>query len=380
MKVGIVTPYFYPVLGGVQEHVFNLHRQLRMQGHQVKIITSNFGGRADIESLPEKDLVRIGRAVAIPMNRSISQVALPYRLGPKVKQLLEREDFDILHVHEPLAPTLPLAVLRHSTTANMGTFHAYSSSSLGYPFARSFLLKYFRRLHGRIFVSQASKEFISRYFKGDCRIIPNGVDVHRFSPEVPPIGKYRDGKVNLLFVGQLVPKKGLIHLLRALRILRPRFSDLRLLVVGRGPLERCYKRWACRHIGDGVHFEGAQHKLLPSYYATCDIFCAPSPAGAESFGIVLLEAMASGKPVVASNILGYNEVLTHGGGLLFQPGDPEDLARAIHALLLNPSLRQSMGREGRRIALDYSWEHISRSVLDYYSEVMEEVKVRARRR
>lgn len=368
-------------MGGVQEHVLNLYLQLPTRGHSVKIITSHFGGEADIPGLREEDVLRIGRAVPVSINRSVARVTIPYRLGQKVKEVLNRGKFDVLHVHEPLAPTLPLVVLKHSRAINVGTFHAYSSSSLGYPLARPFLQKYFDRLHGRIFVSGAAKLFMNRYFRGKCEIIPNGVDVHRFNPQVSPIEKYRDGKLNILFVGQLVPKKGLIYLLEAFRLVKPKFPDTRLIVVGSGPLEKSYKRWVDEHMGEGVYFEGTQHELLPSYYATCDIFCAPSPPGSESFGIILLEAMASGKPTVASDILGYDEVIHHGlDGLLFKPEDPQDLARSLELLLADPSLRQRMGKEGRRRALLYSWEEVSRSVSDYYSQVIEEQKPKGRAR
>lgn len=371
LKIGIVTPYFYPVLGGVQEHVFNLYLKLLGHGHTVKILTSHFGRPAKIKSLEEKDVLRVGRAVPVYFNRSISRVTVPYRLDKRVKIMLKRERFDILHLHEPLAPTLPLLFLKHSGSFNIGTFHAYSSSSLGYPLLKPLLMKYFRRLHGRIAVSNAAKGFISRYFKGNYRIIPNGIDVDRFNPRVPPIDRYRDGNLNILFVGSLVPKKGLIFLLEAFKLIRPKFPRTRLIVVGSGPLEKSYKNWAGKHIGEGVFFEGAQHELLPSYYATCDIFCASSPAGAESFGIILLEAMASGRPVVASEILGYDEVITDGKeGLTFEPGNSRDLARALGVLVANAPLREKMGRAGRRTASEYSWDEVSRSVSDYYSEVI----------
>ncbi len=372
MKVGIVTPYFYPVLGGVQEHVFNLYRQLLSRGHRAKIISSHFRGRADVENLPGRDLIRIGKAIPVVANQGIAQVTIPYRLEPQIRRLLGEESFDILHIHEPLAPTLPLLFLKHSKAMNIGTFHAYSDSSLGYPLVRPLLLKYFHKLHGRIAVSPAAREFIGRYFKGNYRVIPNGVDVQRFSPETPSIGKYCDGRLNILFVGRLIPRKGLRCLLRAFQHLKREFAETRLIVVGSGPMENSYRQFARERIGESVCFEGAQHHLLPSYYATCDIFCAPS-CRPESFGVVLLEAMASGKPVVCSNIVGYR-YLTHEGrdGLLFQAENDMELARALGTLLADRSLRRRIGTEGRRNALRYSWEEVGKCILDYYSEVVEE--------
>lgn len=374
MKIGIVTPYFYPALGGVQEHVFSLYKQLTKSGHVVKIITSHFERGGDIESLPTRDVVRIGKAVPIPMNQSVARVAIPCGLRLKIKRLLDKERFEILHIHKPLAPTLPLPFLEHSRAINIGTFHAYSSSSLGYPLARPFLLKYFRRLHGRICVSQAAKEFVSRYFRGDYRVIPNGVDIQRFNPQTPGIEKYGHGRLNILFVGRLDPRKGLECLLKAFPLILKNHPSARLIVVGGGRPPKRYLGHMDATVAEQVSFEGVvSPEVIPSYYASCDVYCSPA-TGRESFGIVLLEAMASGVPVVASDIDGYREVIADGkDGLLVRPGDPQAIARAISDLLSNAHARARLGENGRAKALQFSWERVTELIEDYYCEVREKV-------
>ena len=244
------------------------------------------------------------------------------------------------------------------------------------------ILKYwFRMLDGHIAVSSAARQYASRFFPGNYRIIPNGIEVDHFSAELPAIPELNDGKLNILFVGRMEKRKGLRYLLEAYSRLKWDFHDIRLLVVGPGNLDKdCYRILSERNLQDVVFVGSVPYQELPRYYGSAHICCAPA-TGRESFGIVLLEAMASGKPIVASRIDGYSKVLDHGEqGLLVPPKDSESLADALALLIRNPELRYQMAERGRKTVEQYHWEKVSRSVMDYYLELMENGHGLARKR
>jgi phosphatidylinositol alpha-mannosyltransferase len=229
-----------------------------------------------------------------------------------------------------------------------------------------------RKLNGKIAVSKPAKEFASKYIPGHYDIIPNGIDIERFYPDVSPIEEFCDGKLNILFVGRLEQQKGLSYLLKAYKRVKKEIPASRLIVVGPGTrLRSGYEKQAIRDgLSDVVFVGGKSQEELPSYYKTADIFCAPA-TGLESFGIVLLEAMAVAKPVVATNIKGYASVLTHGReGLLVPPRDDAELAEALLRLAGEESLRQEMGQKGLITAKNYSWERIAQTVVAYYNRIL----------
>ena len=218
--------------------------------------------------------------------------------------MLERERFDILHFHEPFVPFLSLVLLRESQSVNIATFHAYAGWSPAYEFGKRMLARFARRLHGRIAVSAAARHFIDRYFPGDYKVIPNGVDLARFA-NAQPITRYRDGTLNILFLGRFESRKGVMYLLKAYRQLRKRGVNCRLLLAGAGPQEREIRRYIATRRLQGVELLGRvsdEDKIR--YFATADVYVSPA-TGQESMGIVLLEAMASGTPIVCSDIHGY---------------------------------------------------------------------------
>jgi phosphatidylinositol alpha-mannosyltransferase len=271
-------------------------------------------------------------------------------------------------------PALPLTVLRHSNTTNVGTFHAFRNTPLTYFYGKPILRPFFRKLHGHITVSSAAREFVGEYFPADYRVIPNGIDFPRFFRRYEPLPQFADGRPTVLFVGRLEKRKGLKFLLRAWPRVLERQPDARLVVVGRGrPLEG-YRRFAARQgwSPEDVVFAGyVPSEDLPRYYQSCDVFCAPN-TGQESFGIVLLEAMASGAPIVASDIPGYRDVVSNGlHGVLVEPRKPGAIADALCRLLANPELRAAMRRAGQETAQSYDWPRVAAQVLDYYAEVLE---------
>ncbi len=366
MKIGLVSPYVYPLPGGVTQHVAYLYENLRLRGHDVRIITSSHG----LQRSSEGDVIRIGKGFSVPTNGSVGTLTVSPRFLSQVHEVLDRERFDVLHFHEPFVPFLSPIVLRLSTSVNVATFHAYGGFSPAYEFGRRFMGGYASRLHGRIAVSAAARHFIDRYFPGDYKVIPNGVDVDRYRRAVP-IARWQDGTRNLLFVGRHEPRKGLLHLLKAYRILRKTGCHCRLLVVGSGPQEHEARRYvATRRLG-GVEFLGrVSDREKAQLFKTADVYVSPATGG-ESFGIVLLESLAAGTPIVCSDIHGYKGVVRRGReGLLVPPGKPKAIAAAIAQLLNDDELREEMAANGPARAEEFSWERVTAKVDDYYGFVI----------
>jgi phosphatidylinositol alpha-mannosyltransferase len=369
LKVALVSPYGYPHPGGVNDHIRNQHEQLRGLGHDAWIITSKYGKERESEG----HVIRLGTGWAFPANGSVGRVTLGWRFKEQAREILAEHQFDILHFHEPFVPFLSPTVLDQSQTVNIATFHAFGGFSPSYWIGRRWAGLLAPRLHGRIAVSGAARHFISRYFPGEYRIIPNGVDVERYAT-ARPIEELCDGTLNILFVGRLEERKGLIHLLKAYHRLRKRHVDARLLVVGAGPKLREYRRYVgLRQIRDVEFLGRISEDAKARYFATADIFCAPS-TGQESFGIVLLEAMAAGVPIVASDIHGYKNVVQRDAtGLLVEPKNHKQLAAALYSLARDPGLRREMGQAGRERAPEYSWPRVTQQVVDFYREVHAQV-------
>ncbi len=376
LKVGIVSPYGYPHPGGVNDHVRNQYEQLTALGHDAWIITSKYGRQRESEG----HIIRLGTGWAFPANGSVGRVTLSLRFKEQARELLDAERFDVLHFHEPLVPFLSPTLLDASRTVNVATFHAFGGFSPSYWVGRRFAGRLAKRLHGRIAVSGAARHFISRYFPGDYEIIPNGVDLGLFA-DAEPYDELRDGTLNILFVGRFEERKGLTHLLKAYHRLRKRRIDARLLVIGTGPKSREYRRYiGLRGIRD-VEFLGrvSDHDKA-RYFASADIFCAPA-TGQESFGIVLLEAMAAGVPIVASDIHGYKQVVQRNvQGLLVEPRNQRALAAGLYALARDPELRHEMGEAGRATAPDYSWPRVTERIVEFYHDVRARVGAEPSRR
>ncbi|MBI4297930.1 MAG: glycosyltransferase family 4 protein [Chloroflexi bacterium] len=372
MNIALVSAYDFAYPGGVTAHISKLSECFGRLGHEVTILAPS-SKKAQELGVPNLEVV--GRwPVSFPSGGSAARITISPWLSGRVKSLLQERGFDVVHLHEPLLPALPITVLRFSRAVNVGTFHAYHDTSLAYHYSRRILMRYFRRLQGKIAVSQPAMEFISRYFPGYYNIIPNGIDLEHFSPAKAPLEEYMDGKLNILFVGRMEKRKGLHYLLGAFRRVKARLPECRLLVVGpRDGAGPEYESLADLYgLKDVVFIGNVPYEDMPRFYSSAHVFCAPA-TGQESFGIVLLEAMASGKPIVASDIEGYATVLTHGQeGLLVPPEDEEALAGALLHLLEDEALRRRMGAMGWFRAQDFGWDRVSRMVLDYYYQLLEE--------
>lgn len=369
LKVALVSPYDVGIPSGVNVHIAHLASALRDRGHHAWIFAP---GRRDIEV--SEGVTLMGRSIPVPSGGSLARVSLSPRSGRRVKTELARHDFDIIHLHEPLVPVLPMQFMRFSGVPKVGTFHtARENGSRLYDFNHRLLRRWARMLDGRIAVSTAASRLVSHYFPGDYEVIPNGIDLERFSnpvlspPEIEALRPY------VLFVGRFEERKGLPVLLEAFRAVQARVPNIRLVVVGQGSRRAQYEQYAEDLNVHGVHFTGyVPNELLPAYYQQAAAFCAPN-TGNESFGMVLIEAMAAGVPVVASRIDGFREVVTEGEhGLLVPPLDAAALADALCTVLTDVPLARSLCLKGLQRARHFSWDSVVDRVVDYYEDVLEQ--------
>ena len=369
MKIALVTPYSLQQPGGVSEHVGHLRQEFLALDHDVTLIAPR-GKRGGMEASP--GFYGIGRSVTIPAGGSRASLTFDVTLYAQVKAIMRSEQFDVVHLHEPFMPVLPYMVLLNSKAANVATFHAYRSANPWYTAFKPYMSALTGRLDARIAVSEPAREFVSTYFEGAYDIIPNGIDTDLFGEQVEPFPWANDGTPRILFVGRFdESRKGFKYLLRAMALVRSQFPRARLLVVGTGDAEKYDGIMERHNLYGSVDFAGFVAKEeLPRYYASCDVFCVPSTRN-ESFGIVLLEGMASGKPIVASEIPGYASVLTtEQEGLLVPPKDPTDLAMALVRLLADRELRMRMGEAGLATAGRHSWRWIAQRILTIYERAM----------
>jgi phosphatidyl-myo-inositol alpha-mannosyltransferase len=373
LKIAIVTEYYYPLIGGITENVHHTATGLRAMGHTVKIITphASRNGLPPREDTPDAaEIIRIGRSMPIYTNGSVAHVTIGMHLWRDLRGMFLREQFDIAHLHSPLVFTLPAMGVIASTCPCIGTFHTYFEGSAVYKRFRGLLQKQFLdRMDAQTFVSRSCVESLQRYFTlKDPRVIPNGVDVDRFNPTTPRLEHFDRSKLTLLWLGRFDPRNGLGLMLKSFEIVKHQFPEVRLVIVGHGSSRPYYERMVPRALRPDVHFEGPAVASRPAHYSTCDVFC--SPVSKASFGITLLEAMASGKPIVATENIGYRDLLGPEEGTLVPHDDPEAFANAILRLLLDTRLRSEMGRAGLRKVARYSWKHVVGETLDLYEEIL----------
>ena len=355
MRIGIVTQSYYPKPGGVTEVAHYSARELRRLGHHVTIITANYSSRDE----RSPGVRRIGRNVLVPVNGAWVNVTVALDMHGKLERIFEEENLDIIQTHCPLVPTLPLAALSAARDGQkiVGTFHAAAEGNALYRIFRKALDRRAGRLDARIAVSEPARAFAELYFPGRYEILPNGIDCERFSPAVSPIEERGGGRIRILYVGRMDQRKGVPYLLKAIPLAQKRLdARIELVLVGEGRLRSLLFPKPARLRGAEIRAIGRiEPELLPRYYRSADIFCSPA-TGRESFGIVLLEAMASGVPVIASDIPGFRRVISHGvDGLLTRPRDPDAIAEAIVTLGSNGSYREELGSRGRKKALRYDW-------------------------
>ncbi|MCC6936132.1 MAG: glycosyltransferase family 4 protein [Thermomicrobiales bacterium] len=368
MRILLVSPFDFGYPGGVNEHVTQLDRQFRSMGHSTRIIAAT---SPDVGETDDGHIYRVGMAIPVPSNESMARVTFSPAVTWKVRQFMRAQTFDVVHLHEPLTPLLGPAVLLHSDVANVGTFHAARPSNVMYMYLKPVLDLFFDKLDARVAVSEAAREFVDSYFPADYEIVPNGISLDQFHESADPLPEFMDGRPNILFVGRFnEPRKGFRYLIRAMPMIRSQFPNARLIVVGQGVSDR-YERFLEHNGINDVVFAGfVSAQDLPRYYASADVFVAPS-TGRESFGLILLEGLASGTPVVASSIAGYSGVIRQGiDGVLVEPKDPQALALAIVRVLADASLRERLVASGREHVRQFSWAVVAERLLDVYQRAI----------
>lgn len=363
MKVALVCPYSLSWPGGVQGHVLSLSGHLRDLGCEVRII-------APCDATPpSREVIPIGRSRPFQANGSIAHLALGPRPFLRVRHALEAENFDLIHIHEPFQASASIfALVQSRCTPVLGTFHAAADELDHYRRFRPLLETLWRRITMHAAVSEAAADLARKYFGGDYRILPNGVEFDAFA-DARPVAKGTDEFV-VLFVGRLEPRKGCASLIEAWKAIDARLPRARLWVVGTGPQEPDLKRAVVRAGLSSVDFLGSlETDELRRRYKSADLFCSPAIEG-ESFGIVLLEAMAAGTPVLAADLAGYATVVKGGAGDLFVAGDTAALAERVIALAENPERRSMLAKAGCARAAEFDWKVLAGEVLKAYEDLL----------
>lgn len=370
MKIGIVTEYFYPTLGGVTENVYHFSQELLRRGHDFRIVTGRGARPADVDREIADRIVHVGRSVPVFFNASCGRVTMGTGLTRRMKRLLEEERFDVLHLHSPLFPTLPLVANMNATCPVVGTFHTVlgGSDDIFYKLYKDRCLKLLDRMDGRVAVSDCCAAEMEGYFDRSFDVIPNGVDVEWWTSG-RPIDRFDDGKFNILFMGRPDRRNGLDTLIEAFADIHRRHPETRLIVVGDGPLAFYFHSLVPHDIKDAVHFEGAAYETRPDYLASAHAFCfTPTIA---SFGITILEGMSAGRAIVASDIEAFRALLTDGeSALLVKPGEVGELTRALERLIADDEMREQLAATAALRVERYDWKRVAEMQIAYYRRLV----------
>lgn len=369
MRIGLVSPYSFDVPGGVQFHIRDLAEYLISNGHEASVLAPADEGT----ELPPY-VVPAGRAVPIRYNGSTARLLFGPVAAAKVGRWLDEGDFDVVHIHEPLAPSLSLLALWATTSPVVTTFHTSNVRSrvmqATYPLLRPSLEK----IRGRIAVSEDARRTVTTHIGGDAVVIPNGVDTAAFARAArDPRWVGGPDRPTLVFLGRIdEPRKGLPVLAAAMPAILDAVPGARLLVVGPGSTEAARARLPER-VRAATEFLGAlPDEDKASTLASADLYVAPHTGG-ESFGIVLVEAMAAGAPVLASDLAAFQRVLDGGrtgmAGALFANGHPEDLAARAVELLSDPARLQVLADLGRQRARTFDWQVVAKEIIAVYETV-----------
>ncbi|QLY29177.1 glycosyltransferase family 4 protein [Nocardia huaxiensis] len=371
MRIGMVCPYSFDVPGGVQAHVVELAQVLIERGHKVSVLAP----AAEDTPLPDY-VVSAGRAVAIPYNGSVARLSFGPTAYSRIRRWIAENDFDVLHIHEPNAPSLSMLALKIAEGPIVATFHTSTTKSLVLSTFQGVLRPYHEKISGRIAVSELARRWQVEALGGDAVEIPNGVDVPAFA-HAPLLPGYPRQGGTVLFLGRFdEPRKGMEVLLGALPALVRRHPEVEILIVGRGDEDKLRREAGenashLRFLGQVSDAEKA------SAMRSADVYCAPN-IGGESFGIVLVEAMAAGTAVVASDLDAFRRVLRDGtAGMLVPVGDSDRLAVALDTMLTDAAVREEFIRTANQVVGEYDWPVVAEQILRVYETVtVGDVRVR----
>lgn len=365
MKIGIVCPYSFDVPGGVQFHVRDLAEELIRRGHQVGVL-------APAEETVPDYVTAVPGSYSVPYNGSVAKLSLSPAALRATRKWLEAGEFDVVHIHEPLAPSISLFALALATCPVVATFHTSMDSSRALRIAAPVLAPLLEKIRGRIAVSNEARRTLIEHQGGDAVIIPNGVYTDRYVAATP-IERWDQTKERpvISFLGRLdEPRKGLGILVEAMRCVLEHHQGTRFLIAGRGDADAFADQIA--ELGDSVEFLGGiSDEEKESLFAGSTIYVAPQTGG-ESFGIVLVEAMAAGACVIASDIEAFRLVLNDGeAGYLFSAGDAGALALTITRALNDRARRSLTAHAGQKRAAQFDWSQVSDQVLRVYQTVID---------
>jgi phosphatidyl-myo-inositol alpha-mannosyltransferase len=368
VRILLVSPYDLSVAGGVTSHVLEVASQLRSMGHQALV-----AGPANGSEPPDAFTHYIGGTFRIPTPGDNAFVNLNPFVVKTIEEFLAGQQFDVVHVHEPYLAFIGPTFLRQADAVKIGTFHATREGPhIPYALFQPFISRWSRLLDGRITVSETAKRTISRYFPDDYETIPNGIDFERFAGPRRETATYENRQPTILFVGRLEERKGVPFLLRAFARLRQRMPNVGLVIVGDGRRRKHYERLAAQLRLTDVSFKGFVPKAdLPEYLRRASVVCQPSTCN-ESFGITILEAMAAGTPIVASDIPGFGDLVQSGvTGLAVPPKDEAALADALGLVINDHSLGKRLSDAAQSRAREYDWPRIATRLTAFYQKCFE---------
>ena len=361
LRIGMVSPYGWDTPGGVQVHIKELAENFIEKGHHVSVIAP-----VSDESLPmEEWLVNAGRPLSVPFNGAVAKVLFGPLATSRVRQWIAQGDFDVLHIHEPVVPSLSLLACWSAEGPMVATFHASSPKQKALSAVGPILEPVLEKLGARIAVSEMARKTLTDHFTTDAVIIPNGINNSHYRDAIP--NPAWSGPHTLGFLGRFDEnRKGLDVLLKALPQIVKKYPDTRLLVAGPGDAEAALKKMDAS-LRSRVHFLGRLTDVeKQTFFASIDAYVAPNIRG-ESFGIILAEAMAAGAKVVASDIQAFAAVLSNGAsGTLFKNGESKDLARAILEVFANPQHAETLAQNASRAAEEFDWAKVAEDIFHTY--------------
>jgi len=364
MRIGIVCPYSWDIPGGVSAHVNDLAQSLIRMGHYVSVLAP-----AEFDELLPDFVVSTGKPRAVKYNGSTARLSFGPLVARKVSKWIEEGDFDVLHVHEPLSPSLSVLACWAANGPIVATWHSAMDRSRMMLTLSKLGQTAMEKVSARIAVSEAARATLIKHVGGDAVVIPNGVDVSMFTNATPMFG-WPGPNLSIAFLGRGdEPRKGLEILVDAYPQIRRSFPNVRLLIAGPGEPADTLKKLSKVDRASVTVLGMIAPQDKPSVLASGTIYLAPNTGG-ESFGIVLLEAMASGTPVVASDLEAFEQVLDFGrAGITFENENSDDLARVVCELLRDEAKRTELIRQGRLRAAQFDWNVVANEIVNVYESV-----------
>jgi len=377
LKVGIVSEYYFPHLGGLSGDVHYAAVEFAKKGYDVKLITSKVAEPHNLRYSEQGfEIIRLGRSVPIIANGSLAKVSFALNLGSQIKRMMKEQEFDVIHIHCPLTPVLPLMIQRYADCPVVGHVHTFlKTKPIYYSWFEKHLSRFMNDMEGRIAISKVCAKPFSDWFHCDFEILPNGVPIDEFSAHHPKIPRFDDDKVNLFFIGRMEPRNGIATLIDAFRIIHQEEPNTRLILAGAGPLKNYFENTIESSLAPHVHFVGPILEEKPQYFATADInICPTTPVSA--LGVTLLESMASGKPSVCSDMPAYRETVDPGKDVLMaHPFKPEEFAHQVLRLIGEPGLGAMIAKRAKRKMEEfYSWAYIIDQVDQYTNNILGRLK------